>query len=139
MTSGGPATFPVLREICRIKEQRRGPIDLEPISETLGLPYDQIATAALNLERDGLVGLEHSWGGVTHVKDVSGQALRKVGLWPDAENHADQLLWALERFIDQAANPDESPVTYRDHPHLHQNGSGFATRSPRPAATSPSN
>jgi hypothetical protein len=47
--------FPVLREVCRAKEQQHGVgfVDLNPISETLGIPYEQATAAALDLGRGG--------------------------------------------------------------------------------------
>jgi hypothetical protein len=103
--------LPVLREVCRIKERQLGAVDLEPVSETLGLSYDEVTAAALNLERDGLVELMRGFGdkGVTHVKDVSGEALRKVGLWsPDTA--FDRMIAALEAI---AANTDDEDTRTR--------------------------
>jgi hypothetical protein len=103
--------LPVLREVCRTNQQQRGPVDLEPISETLGIGYEQVTAAALNLERDGLVELLYGFGaGVTHVKDVTGQALREVGLWPSPDTALDRMIAALQEI---AANTDDEDTRSR--------------------------
>jgi hypothetical protein len=119
--------LPVLREVCRAKQRERGAVDLEPISETLGISLDEVTAAALNLERGGLVELVRGFG-VTDVKDVTGQALREVGLWPSPATAFDRLIAALESI---AANTDEDEDTRT----LYAKSS---TVSPRSAARSAS-
>jgi hypothetical protein len=103
--------LPVLREVCRIKEQRRGAVDLQPVAETLGLSHEQVTAAALNLERDGLVELLNGFGsGLPHVKDVTGQALRAVGLWPSPDTALDRMIVALQAI---AANSDDEDTRTR--------------------------
>jgi hypothetical protein len=104
--------LPVLREVCRTKEQQqRGFVDLKPISESLGLSYEEVTAAALNLERAGLVELLGGFGsGLPHVKDVSEQALREVGLWPSPDTALDRMVAALQAI---ATNTDDEDTRTR--------------------------
>jgi hypothetical protein len=104
--------FPVLREVCRAKEQQHGVgfVDLHPISETLGIPYEQATAAALDLERGSYVELLQAGGSTIHVKDVTDTALREVGLWPSPETALDRMIAALQ---DIAENTDDEDTRTR--------------------------
>jgi hypothetical protein len=98
----------VLTEVCRINQANRGPVDLVAVSETLGIEFDQVRTAALNLERDGYVTLLLDFSGVSHVSDISGDALRAVGLWPTPETAFDRMVAALEAIADNTDEDDDT-------------------------------
>lgn len=107
--------LPVLREVCRIKDRQRGAVDLKPVAETLGLSSEQVTAAALNLERGGHVELMRGMGstGVTHVKDVTGQALREVGLWPSPDTALDRMIAALQSIAENADNDEDTRTRAR--------------------------
>lgn len=41
------------------------------------------------------------------VDNISERALRAVGVWPNDQQAADQLLWFLERKVEDATNPED--------------------------------
>jgi len=97
---------PVLVEVVRRFEAEHQPVEFEEVAEALGISPDDVAKAARNLGRADLVEVSMSLGGTGDFLDVSTDALRIAGLWPDAGDAFDRLIWALEERISEAP-PEE--------------------------------
>lgn len=104
--------LPVLREACRLTDENPGAnVAAAQIVEATRLTADQVNQALYALRRANLLDAPDAYAEsnvLTEVIEVSAEAYRLSGLWPDAESQADQLLWILEQRIQQAATPEES-------------------------------
>jgi len=103
--------YPVLREAARIIDAGSSPIGapFRAIVEATGLEFDDVHRAARALESDSLVELRIvipvDRGSI---KNISGEARRKVGLWPDHDHSTEDLIRYLERQVEDATPADRS-------------------------------
>lgn len=97
--------FPVLNAVCaHFEEHGRGP-NARQVEAATGLPARAVQRAGRNLSRDHLVTVSSSWGQhILGFTDISGEALRLVGLWPTPEAAYDRMLEALDDIVE---NTDE--------------------------------
>ncbi|WP_460967359.1 hypothetical protein [Pedococcus soli] len=99
--------FPVLREAVRMKDaDPRIVITQAQLQEATGLDEDMVSRSIVALSRAGLVELLGRMSGYGHVSNVSPAAYQLVGLWPDASDATDRVLWEIERRI-ETATPEE--------------------------------
>ncbi|HZJ07956.1 MAG TPA: hypothetical protein VFD59_21210 [Nocardioidaceae bacterium] len=93
--------FPILSTVCaHFEEHGRGP-NAKQVEIASGLSPKAVQRAGKNLARDGLVTVTSSWGlHVLGFSDVSGDALRLVGLWPTPETAYGRMVEALDRTIE---------------------------------------
>ena len=96
---------PVLVEVVR-RLDNDDSVSMTEVAEATGLSDDDVMRAARNLRRANLVTTDFLLDGDTDFTEVSAEALRIAGLWPDAGDAFDRLLWSLEERIAEAP-PDE--------------------------------
>lgn len=102
--------FPILSAVCaHFEEHGRGP-NAKQIEIASGMSAKAVQRAGKNLARDGLVTVTSSWGlHVLGFSDVSGEALRLVGLWPTPESAHDRMIAALDDIVE--STDDEAQRT----------------------------
>jgi hypothetical protein len=97
---------PVLIEVVRcIDQEDDGAIpSTETVAAATGLSTRDVLRAGRDLERGGLVELQEfmSGGDAAIFTGISAEALRIAGLWPDAGDAFDRLVWSLEERIAEA-------------------------------------
>ncbi|MGY1845526.1 hypothetical protein [Modestobacter sp. SYSU DS0875] len=97
---------PVLVEVVRRLDEQDDSVPVEEVADATGLSPDEVSRAARNLLRADLVEVEFLFSGDAEFTGVSAEALRIAGLWPDAGDAFDRLLWSLEERIAEAP-PEE--------------------------------
>jgi hypothetical protein len=99
---------PVLVEVVRRFDQNhpRQPVSTADIAHATDLSAEDVSRAGRNLELAGLVRIDDRGGRVANFMGISAEALRIAGLWPDAGDAFDRLIWALEQRISEAP-PEE--------------------------------
>lgn len=85
--------------------------DADTIARATGLEYEQVqhALRALSAEEPPLfkVGAGRGGGDISTVFGATGEARRRVGAWPTAQNLADRLVEALGEAADRAPSTQE--------------------------------
>jgi len=92
---------PVLVEVVRRFDEQEQPVGMAGVAEATGLKLEDVERAGRNLNRAGLA-IADDW----HFMGISAEALRIAGLWPDAGDAFDRLVWSLEQRIAEAP-PEE--------------------------------
>jgi hypothetical protein len=106
---------PVLVEVVRRFDDEDRPVSHLEVAEAVGLSGTDVVRAALNLERAGLVEVDRSLSGDVSFDGISVDELRITGLWPDAGDVVDRLLWSLEQRISEAPPEERGKlVKFRD-------------------------
>ncbi len=78
------------------------------IAVEVGLTPDQVISSVRALEADGLLEVTwHMGGNYGRISNASGEARRRIGQWPSAENFVDRLVTTLDERIEQAPEGDE--------------------------------
>jgi hypothetical protein len=101
---------PVLVEVVRRIDADEDLIDGAHVAAATGLSEEDVARAGRNLERAGLVELAGFLASGISFTGVSAEALRVTGLWPDAGDAFDRLIWALEERIAEAPPEQKSKL-----------------------------
>lgn len=90
----------VLRACVAAMDRENDLVMLDVIANETGLAFEDVQRSVLALDRDRLVdGLKTTDGTGTRahaIRNVAGDAYRKVGAWPTPDTMADRLLTALE-------------------------------------------
>lgn len=92
---------PVLVEVVRRFDEEEQPVSMAEVADATGLAIKDVERAGRNLNRAQLA-IADDW----YFMGISAEALRIAGLWPDAGDAFDRLVWSLEERI-AAAPPEE--------------------------------
>lgn len=98
--------YPVLREAVRGIDAGED-VNADRLLTATGLSLGEIAQAVRALERRGLIEVEEALGGVTGIREVSGEAYLLTGLHPNGDDAVSQLVSALRQAADEVADPEE--------------------------------
>ena len=100
--------FPVLREVARRVDETMQYVSVADVMQATGLPEADVIRAGVALAGAGLVDTMGAMGHpVVRFTGISPEARRKVGLWPDAGDATDRLIWALEQKIEQTTDAEQ--------------------------------
>lgn len=99
--------LPVLRHVVAEIDAGRAPVRSDATAKALGLSEEDVMGAFQNLYRGGYVSGANNEATISFFAfDITERALRETGAWPNAEQIADQLLWFLERKIEDATDSE---------------------------------
>lgn len=100
---------PVLESLVRHADNLDNLIHWSNVADELGRDPEEVKRAFASLERQRLITLDgKSFGDrVGHMRDVSGAAYLRVGLYPDGDEAISRLISALRQAADQVDDPEE--------------------------------
>jgi hypothetical protein len=128
--------YPVLLAIVRsFDDGKGGEVSNDFLPAASGLDHDQVVAAVGNLQRGGFVDASWGPGGRFVVNDITERALRTAGAWPQVQQAADQLLWFLERKVEEAVTDDEQGRWQRIRDSFGSAGRDFAVEVAAAMAT----